>query len=345
MATFARITGWGKCVPEKVLTNRELAPRVGTTDEDIRALTGIRERHIASEDESSSSLATEASRRALAQAGLAAEDIQLIIMATDTPDKMVPASAFLVQDALGAKNAAAFDLIGGCSGFVYAMAVGTQFVQTGAYHTVLVVSGEVISRILNWEDRSTCILFGDGAAAVVLQASDSPGAISFALGSDGSNGKLILVPGQCDRPRDVPPDRRYYVTMKGRQVFRSAVANMADVSRQAVAKAGMRVSDIDLLIPHQANERIVRAVAHALELPIEKVFINVDRYGNMGAASPAVALCEAVEEGRIKEGSHVLLVSFGAGLSWAAILLKWGAGAPRPLSLTQAAVQGELVKS
>ena len=266
-------------------------------------------------------------------------------MATDTPDKMVPAAAFLLQDALGAKNAAAFDLIGGCSGFVYAMAVATQFIATGAYRNILVASGEVISRILNWEDRSTCILFGDGAAAVVLQASDSPGALSFALGSDGSSGKLIMVPGPCDRPEDVPPDRRFYVTMKGRQVFRSAVANMADVSRQAVAKAGLRISDIDLFIPHQANERIIRAVAHSLEVPIEKVFINVDRYGNMGAASPAVALCEAAEQGRAKEGKHVLLVSFGAGLSWAAILLKWGAGAPKPLKLTQATVQGELVKS
>ena len=325
---YARITGWGKYLPQRVLTNKDMERMVDTTDEWILTRTGIRERRILGDDESVSTMAVEAGKQALEVAGLSPNHIDLVIVATNSPDRIFPASSSLAQHGLGAKNAAAFDVIGGCSGFLQALVVAYQFIATGAYQNILVVGSEAISRVINWEDRSTCVLFGDGAGAVVVQANEhETDMLGFVMGNDGSGADLLYAPSPCGRPADAPQDGHYYLIMEGREVFRFAVTIMAEVSRQAIDAAGLQLSDIDLFIPHQANTRIIQAASKSLGIPSEKVFVNVDRCGNLSAASPPLALCEAVEEGRIKEGDLVVLVAFGAGLSWAAVVLRWQPGA------------------
>jgi 3-oxoacyl-[acyl-carrier-protein] synthase-3 len=320
----AHIIGWGKYLPERVLTNQDLERMIHTSDEWIMARTGIRERRIAADDETTSTMAIEAGRRALEVAGLSPSLLDMVIVATNTPDRLTPASAAMTQHALGAGKAAAFDLIGGCSGFIYALTIAYQFIATGAYKNILVAGSEVLTRALDWEDRSTCVLFGDGAGAVVVQANErATDMLSFVMGNDGSGADLLYIPGPCGKVTDAPKDGRYFTVMEGREVFKFAITRMPEASRQAVEAAGLQLSDIDLFIPHQANTRIIDSAAKSLGIPSEKVFVNVDRYGNLSAASPAVALCEAVEEGRLKEGDLVVLVAFGAGLSWASIVLRW----------------------
>lgn len=265
-------------------------------------------------------MAVRAAGDALKVAGLEPRSLDLVIVATCTPEYIFPACASLVQSSLGAKNAAAFDVNAACSGFIYALATACQFVTSGAYNNILVAGSEVYSRILDWKDRSTCVLFGDGAGAVVVQASDAPGGLlSFVLGNDGSRANSIYTPGPCGLSRGP-----YYITMNGPEVFKFAVNVICLATRQAVKAAGLELSDIELVVPHQANIRILKSAAKALELPPEKFFINVDRYGNTSAASVPIALCEAVEERRLKDGDHLVLVGFGGGLSWAAMVLEWG---------------------
>jgi 3-oxoacyl-[acyl-carrier-protein] synthase-3 len=321
LARYAQITGWGKYLPQKVLTNQDLERLVNTSDAWIMSRTGIRERRIAAGDETASSMAVRAAGDALKVAGLEPRSLDLVIAATCTPEYIFPACASLVQSSLGAKNAAAFDVNAACSGFIYALATACQFVTSGAYNNILVAGSEVYSRILDWKDRSTCVLFGDGAGAVVVQASDAPGgSLSFVLGNDGSRANSIYTPGPCGLSKGP-----YYITMNGPEVFKFAVNVICLATRQAVKAAGLDLSDIELVVPHQANIRILKSAAKALELPPEKVFINVDRYGNTSAASVPIALCEAVEQGRLKDGDHLVLVGFGGGLSWAAMVLEWGA--------------------
>ena len=320
MARYAQIIGWGKYLPQKVLTNKDLERLVNTSDAWIVSRTGIRERRIAANDETASSMAVRAARDALKVAGLEPRSLDLVIAATCTPEYIFPACASLVQSSLDAKNAAAFDVNAACSGFIYALATACQFVSSRAYNNILVVGSEVYSRILDWKDRSTCVLFGDGAGAVVIKASDTPpGSLSFVLGNDGSRANSIYTPGPCGLSNGP-----YYITMNGPEVFKFAVNVICLATRQAVKAARLELSDIELIVPHQANLRIIKAAAKALELPPEKVFINVDRYGNTSAASVPIALCEAVEEGRLKDGDHLALVGFGGGLSWAATVLEWG---------------------
>ncbi len=321
MARYAQITGWGKYLPQKVLTNQDLERLVNTSDAWIMSRTGIRERRIAADDETASSMAVRAAGDALKVAGLEPSSLDLVIAATCTPEYIFPACASLVQNSLGARNAAAFDVNAACSGFIYALATACQFVSSGAYNNILVVGSEVYSRILDWKNRNTCVLFGDGAGAVIVQASDAPpGSLSFVLGNDGSKANSIYTPGPCGLSNGP-----YYITMNGPEVFKFAVNVICLATRQAVKAAGLELSDIELVVPHQANIRILKSAAKALELPPEKVFINVDRYGNTSAASVPIALCEAVEEGRLKDGDHLVLVGFGGGLSWAAMVLEWGA--------------------
>lgn len=322
MVRYAQVIGWGKYLPEKVLTNQELEQSVNTSDAWIWSRTGIRERRIAGADETASTMAVRASRKALDVSKILPDSLDLIIAATCTAEHIFPACASLVQDSLGAKKAAAFDINAACSGFIYALATACQFVAAGTYDNVLVVGSEVYSRILDWQDRNTCVLFGDGAGAVVIQASDSlPGSLSFVLGNDGSGVDMLYTPGPCGLN-----DGRYFLTMKGPETFKFAINIMCQATKEVVAAAHLELSDIDLIIPHQANTRILKSAARLLGIPLDKFFINVDRYGNTSAASIPIALCEAVEDGRIKDGDNVVLVGFGGGLSWAAMAIQWGAG-------------------
>ncbi|MBI4302591.1 MAG: ketoacyl-ACP synthase III [Chloroflexi bacterium] len=321
MALRARITGWGKYLPQRILTNRELEKWVDTSDAWIRSRTGIRERRIAADDETASTMAVEASRQALEVAHLNPKELDLIIAATVTPDKVFPACASLIQHQLGASKAAAFDLNAACSGFVYALATANQFIGAGGFEKVLVVGTDVYSRILDWRDRSTCVLFGDGAGAVIMEASTQGGSLSFVLGSDGSGADLLYVPGLCDST--LVANDHHYLTMNGPEVFKFAIHTMVGATKQVVETAHLTLDDIDLFIYHQANSRIIQAAAKSLSLPPHKVFINVDRYGNTSAASIPIALCEAIEEGRIQKGDHLALVGFGGGLSWGAMVVEW----------------------
>lgn len=326
MARYARITGWGKYLPQRVVTNKELEQKVATSDSWIRSRTGIQERRIANDEETASAMGFWAGKRALEVARLDPASLGLVIAATVTPERIFPACASVVQHALGAKKAAGFDLNAACSGFVYALATACQFIEAGTYDRILVVGSEVYSRILDWEDRATCVLFGDGAGAVVMEGVNSPpGTLSFILGSDGSGADLLYAPGPCG-----VGNGRYYVSMIGQEVFKFAVQVMCQATRQAVKAARLELSDIELFIPHQANLRIIQAAAKLLGFPKERVFINIERYGNTSAASIPIALCEAIEQGRVKEGDHLALVGFGGGLSWAALVLEWGFGRAQP---------------
>lgn len=320
------IRGLGAYVPERVLTNFDLEKMVDTTDEWIRTRTGIVTRHIAAKDQSASDLGVEAARMALKNANLSPADIDLILVATITPDMFFPSTACMIQTKLGAK-CGAFDLAAACSGFVYAITVADSFIRSGMYKNILVIGSEVISGFIDWTDRSTCVLFGDGAgAAVVSRSTDSHGILENSLGSDGSQGELLKIPagGSCLPPSaETVKQGLHSLKMQGAELFKVAVKTMENAVREVVAKAGLQVSDIDCLIPHQANMRILQAVAERLEIPSEKVFINVERYGNMSSASTAIAFYEAVQTGKIKKGDYVVLVAFGGGLTWASTLIKW----------------------
>jgi 3-oxoacyl-[acyl-carrier-protein] synthase-3 len=323
----AAITGWGMAVPERVLTNADLERMVETSDEWITSRTGIKERRIVGPEDSTTSLSVTAARQALDIAGLTAEDIDLIVVATCTPDQFLVSQACLVQAELGG-TAGAFDLGAACSGFVYALAVGSQFVQTGLHDRVLVIGVDTLTRFVDYTDRSTCILFGDGAGAVVLEATDEPrGLLSTVLGADGAGYKHLYIPGWgafVPESAELFPEYRPYLHMNGQEVFRFAVRVMGDAAVEAVEKANLTFDDVDMMIPHQANMRIIDAAARRLTLPREKVWVNLDRYGNTSAASIPIALFEAAEAGKLEEGDNVVLVAFGGGLSWAAGMVRWG---------------------
>lgn len=324
---FAAITGWGTAVPDRVLTNHDLESMVDTTDEWIVSRTGIRERRIVGERDTTTSLATDAGRAALERAGISADDLDLIIVGTATPDDFLVSQAAMVQAELGG-CAGAFDVGNACAGFVTALSVGTQFVVAGVYRRVLVVGVDTLTRYIDYTDRSTCVLFGDGAGAVVIeQSGQDRGLLSTVLGTDGAGHKHLYVPGMANlvpESADLFPEYRPYLQMNGKEVFRFAVQVMGDAASEAIKRAGITFDDVDMLIPHQANLRIIDAAARRLSLPRDKVWVNVDRYGNTSAASVPIALAEAADAGKINEGDNVVLVAFGAGLAWAAGLVRWG---------------------
>jgi len=328
VARYAAIAGWGKYLPENVLTNADLERMVDTSDEWIRTRTGIAERRRVGDAESSSTMAVRAARQALERADLPPFSLDLIIVATGTPDYLLPATACLVQDALGAIHAGAFDLEAACSGFLYALTVGTQFIRSGMYQNVLVVATETLSRFVNWQDRSTCIIFGDGAGAVVLRAtSRRRGLISSTLGAYGAGGEMLIIPaGGSAHPTspETISGNQHYIHMKGNQIFRFAVRKMTEAAQEVLQKAGLTMDDVTLFIPHQANLRIIQAVGQRLKLAEERVFVNLQRYGNTSAATIAIALCEAAEEDRLQDDDIVVASAFGAGLTWAGGLLVWG---------------------
>lgn len=317
---YSRIIGTGGYLPEKILTNQDLEHMVDTSNEWIRTRTGITQRHIAADNEMASDLALNASRKAMAASGVTAGDIDLIIVATTTPDVIFPSTACILQDKLGVADCPAFDVQAVCSGFIYALATADMFIRAGKCHTALVVGTEIYSRILDWTDRSTCVLFGDGAGAVVLTRGDQPGILSSHLHADGSHRKILAVPGSiCGGKVQGKP----FVMMEGNVVFKFAIKVLEDVVRETLAENNLEVSDIDWLIPHQANIRIILSTANKLGLPMEKVVATVDRHGNTSAASIPLALDIAVRDGRIKSGQLVLLEGVGGGFTWGAVLVRW----------------------
>lgn len=323
-----RIAGTGSYLPEKVLTNHDLEAMVETSDEWITSRTGIKERRIAAEGQTTSHLATEAARRALEQAGIAPADVDLLIVSTITPDTITPATACHVQSQLGAVNAVAFDVSAACSGFLFAMETAKNAIATGSVRNAVIVGAEKLSAFVNWRDRNTCVLFGDGAGAAVLVPSENgDGAIlSCHMGSDGRQAELLHIPGggaACPITVENAGLRLATLAMQGREVFKHAVNAMKRAAEVAIQRAGLTIEDIHLLIPHQANLRIIEAIADRLDVPSEKIFINLDKYGNTSAAAVAIALDEANRTGAMMPGDTVLLVAFGAGLTWASAVLKW----------------------
>jgi 3-oxoacyl-[acyl-carrier-protein] synthase-3 len=310
---YSRIVGTGSYLPARVMSNAEFAARLDTSDEWIRERTGIERRHIAEKSQASSDLALEAGKRALQAAGVSAESLDLIIVATSTPDYVFPSTACLLQAKLGVKGSAAFDVQAVCSGFVYALSTADHFIRSGQYKKALVVGAEVFSRILDWNDRGTCVLFGDGAGAVVLAAGDQPGIHASVLRADGSHAGMLSVPGNvCGGAITGSP----FLQMNGQAVFKFAVKVLEESARETVAAAGMKLSDIDWLIPHQANVRILDATARKLGLPSEKLAVTVDHHGNTSAASVPLALDEYIRAGRIKPGQRLLLQGVGGGFTW-----------------------------
>jgi len=323
----AGILGTGSYVPEKVVTNQDLEKNVDTSDQWIVERTGIRERRMAADSQATSDLATEAARRALQDAGVSPEELDLIIVGTATPDMIFPSTACLVQDNLKAVNAAAFDLTAACAGFVYGLVVGSQFIKTGVYNKVLVIGAETLSRITDPKDRNTAVIFADGAGAAVLGVTDPGlGILGVHLGADGSGGDLLKVPAGGSRhpaSLETVQQRQHFIYMNGKEVFKFAVKIMGDAAMKALEQANLSKKDIDCFIPHQANIRIIQSAAKRLDVPMEKVVVHVDKYGNTSAASIPIALDEAVKSGRIKFGDTVLMVGFGGGLTWAASVMKW----------------------
>ncbi len=332
---YGRIIGWGKYAPAQVLTNQDLEKRIDTSDDWIVSRTGIRQRHIAGEGETTSTMSAAAAREALARANLLPQDLDLIILATTSPDFYLPPASSLVQDLLGAR-CGAFQLQAGCTGFVYGLATAQAFISTGLYKNILVAGTETISRNVDWQDRETCVLFGDGSGAVVVQACDEPtGVLSFVLGSDGSGGPNLQIKLGAGQPINMGTIERgeQYVRMNGREVFKFATRVMGQAALEAIRQAGMSLADVDLLIPHQANLRIIELAARHLGLPMDKVFVNIQDYGNTSAASIPIALVEAIEQGRCKDGDNLCLVGFGAGLTWAAAVVRLGV-TERPFSFS-----------
>ncbi len=339
MAKYARMTGWGKYLPERVLTNFDLEKMVDTSDEWIRTRTGIRERHIAAPGETCSTMSLAAARKALAVAQLAPSDVELIIVATSTPDYWVPSVASIIQDQLGAVGVPAFSLVAGCTGWVYALVTASQFIQTGAYRNALVIGTEHLSIGVDWSDRNTCVLFGDGSGAVVLEASDQPtGLLAFDLGSDGSDYDALIFPGLAGAhppSHEVINQRLHYLRMDGHRVFKFATRVLADSVTKVVSASGWTADDVDLIIPHQANDRIIEMARRKLRVPPEKMMINIDRYGNTSAASIPLALVDAIEEGRVKPADHLVFVGFGAGLTWASAAFHWEPQEPAAIPVAE----------
>jgi 3-oxoacyl-[acyl-carrier-protein] synthase-3 len=333
MGTNAVITGWGMYAPSRVMTNDDLTRLVDTTDEWIVTRTGIRERRIAAEDETTTTLSVHAARDALAVAGVDASEVDLVIVGTCSPDYPLPATAVLVATELGATRAAGFDLQAACSGFLFALATGSSFIRSGMYRHVLVIGVEVLSRFINWSDRNTCVLFGDGAGAVLLSASDQPGGLLGAdLFSDGTGCQAIIVPGGGSAQpatADSVAANQHYIQMLGREVYKYATRRLADSAVNALRDAGLTVDDIDQFVFHQANLRIIESVQERLGIPGDKLFINIEKYGNTSAASVPMALVEAVAAGRIKPGDRLLMVAFGAGYTAGAAVVEWTADPER----------------
>ena len=322
------IVATGSYVPERVLTNEDLSEIVDTTDEWIVTRTGIKTRRIAAKDEHTSDMATQAALAALEQGNIAADEIDLILLATASPDMIFPATACFVQTKIGARNAACLDISAACAGFLCALEIAQQFITSHTYDTVLVIGAEKLSSITKWTDRNTCVLFGDGAGAAVLQhrSEGSHGVISTHIGSNGNYSGILWMPGGgCRTPITAENAHEYLQTihMSGKDVYKQAVTSMLDASKKALEKAGLTIDDIACVIPHQANVRIIEAIAERMKLPLERFFINVDRYGNTSAAAVAIALDEANRSGRLKPGDYILMVVFGGGLTWAATVLEW----------------------
>jgi len=327
MNRFARITGTGSATPDEVLTNSDLEKMVDTTDEWITSRTGIKERRIAPPGKASSDYALMASEKALKTAGISAKDLDLIIVGTVTPDAPLPSTACILQDKIGASNAAVVDIVAACSGFIYGIAFAKSMIVTSQMDNVLVIGVETLSRIVNWQDRNTCVLFGDGAGAAVVSASKKPGGIiDTFLKGDGSLCHLLEVPAGGGR-RPIGPDNinngDRFIHMEGQGVFKSAVKAMGDAATNILERTGTSSKDISLMIPHQANIRIIEATAKRIKLPMDRVFVNIQKYGNTSAASVPIALDEAVREGRIRSGDKIVLVAFGAGFTWGSALIEW----------------------
>lgn len=339
---YAHIVGWGMAVPDIVITNQDLEAIVETSDDWIRTRTGIRERRIAGERESTASLGLKAARRALEVADMLPTDIDLIIVATSTPENIFPSAACLIQNGLGATRAGAFDLSAACSGFVYGVEMATQSIRSGAIRSAVVIGAETMSRVMDWQDRGTCILFGDGAGAVVLRASEVEGGVlSAVLRSDGSGGDLLGIPsvGSIDlnNPDFVSEDHTLNkMHMNGGEVFKFATRVITESIQQALDKANLGIEDLALIVPHQANMRIIQAAARALKVDQDMFMANLDRYGNTSAASIPIALCEAVQQGRIKPDDNIAFVGFGGGLTWASMVIRWGD--PRPVDRRSGAI-------
>jgi len=323
----AVIAGTGASLPSRVLTNQDLEKMVDTTDEWITTRTGIKERRIAGPDEAMSKFAIEASRRAIERAGVSVSDIDLIITATVTPDRLIPATSCFVQRELGAPRAAAFDIQAGCSGFLYALQLARMGIMTGEYKHALVIGAELLSKYLDWNDRTTCVIFADGAGAALVSPGDPPrGILSTALHTDGEMAEFItILAGGTEKPTTIETvkNNEHYIRMKGNETFKIAVRSIEDVSREVLAKEGLTASDIDVFVPHQANRRIIDAVATRLGIDESRIYVNIDRVGNTSAASIPIALDEASRSGFIKPGDTILLAAFGAGLTWAASLVRW----------------------
>ena len=323
----AHITGWGMSAPETILTNDDISKMVDTNDKWIRERTGIHRRHIANANEFPSTLAVKAAVKALTVANLRPTDLDLIICSTSTPEYIFPATACLVQDQLGATKAGAFDLLAACSGFIYALNMGAQAIRSGSIKSALIIGTETLSRFVNWKDRSTCILFGDGAGAFVLQASDQPGGVlSAVMHSDGSGADLLTIEGggsHFPATEASIHEGKHYIRMDGNEVFRFATRVMASATLEALDAAGLKVEDIRWIVPHQANVRIIQAAARSLKLPMDRFIVNVQDYGNTSTASIPMAMVEAVQKGQIKAGDKLVMVGFGAGLTWGALAAEW----------------------
>lgn len=321
-----KIIGTGLYIPKKVLTNEDLEKIVDTNNEWIITRTGISERHIAEDNEATSDVAAKAALKALKDANIKPEEIDLIIVATNSPDMVFPATACLVQNKIKAVNAATFDLQAGCTSSVYALVTAWQYIATGFYNNALIIGAETLSKLVDWTDRNTCVLFGDGAGAAVLKAGQEKGILSGCLRGDGSNDDLIMLPAGLSRnpaSHETVEKKMHYVKMKGNEVFKLAVKHMKRVTIKTLDKCNLSVEDIDCFIPHQANIRIISALTRVLKIKEDKVFVNLEKYGNTSAASVMIALDEAVKEGKIKNGDIVLITSFGSGLTYGSIVLKW----------------------
>jgi 3-oxoacyl-[acyl-carrier-protein] synthase-3 len=324
----AQIVGTGAALPERVVTNADLETIVDTSDEWITSRTGIRERRIARSDEYLSQYASPAAAMALERAEITAAEVDLILCATVTPDMITPATACFIQQDLGAVNAAGFDLSAGCSGFLYALATGQTFIEAGKARTVLVIGGEILSRFINWEDRSTCVIFADGAGAMVLRAgSGERGILASRMHSDGAMADFITIAGGGSRYPSTPErlqEKVNTIKMKGNETFKVAVRSIEEVSREVLDEAGLSPDEVDLFVPHQANQRIIDAVGQRLGIPGDRCYVNIERTGNTSAASIPIALHEVVEGGGLKQDNHVLMAAFGAGLTWAGSVVRWG---------------------
>jgi 3-oxoacyl-[acyl-carrier-protein] synthase-3 len=327
MSPYAHITGWGMAVPTRVLTNADLEKMVDTDDEWIQSRTGIQQRHIANDEDTTATLAKDAALNALRVANLNPDEVELIIVSTSSPEHVFPATACLVQDRLGATHAGAFDLSAACSGFIFALNMATQAIRSGSIQNAVVIGSETLSRFVNWDDRNTCILFGDGAGAFVLQAGDEPGGLLTAvMRSDGSGGDLLSLPaGGSYMPAsaDTILNKQHTIHMNGREVFRFATRVISQATKEVVASAQLKMDDIQIVIPHQANLRIIEAAMRGLEITKDRCFINIERYGNTSTASIPIATCEAIQQGRLHVGDNTVFVGFGAGLTWGAAMVRW----------------------